>query len=78
MKNSFSTEEINLLCIYDASDRRKTIRSLSQQSAERSALRHIKTNLDTLLSDEEYENDLHDHAVPSESDQHRSPESVER
>ena len=24
----FSTEEINLLCIYDAGDRRKTIRSL--------------------------------------------------
>ncbi len=24
----FSTEEINLLCIYDADDRRKTIRSL--------------------------------------------------
>ncbi len=37
-----------------------------------------ETNLDPLLSDEGYENDLHDHAVPSEPDQHRSPESVER
>ncbi len=36
------------------------------------------TNFDTLLSDEEYENNLHDHAVPSKSNQHRSSESVER
>ena len=37
-----------------------------------------KTNLDTLLSDEDYEADLHNHAIPSEPDQHRSCESVER
>ena len=74
----FSTEEINLLCIYDAGDRRKSIRSLSQQNAELSCLRHMKTNLDTLLSDEEYEADLPNHIVPSEPDQHRSSESVER
>lgn len=30
MQNTFSTEEINLLCIYDAGDQRKTIRSLYQ------------------------------------------------
>lgn len=52
--------------------------ALSQQNAELSDLRHIKTNLDTLLSDEEYEADLHGYAVPSEPDQHRSSESVER
>ncbi len=69
---------INLLCVYDAGDRRKTIRSLSQQSVERSDLRHIKTNLDTLLSDEEYENNLHNHAVPSEPNQHRSSEPIKR
>ena len=75
-KNSFSTEEINLLCIYDAGDRCKTIRLLSQQNTELSNLRHIITNLDTLLSDEEYETDLPNHATPSEPDQHRSSESV--
>ncbi len=58
--------------------KREDSEDLSQQSAELSDLRHIKTNLDTLLSDEGYENDLHDHAVPSEPDQHRSPKSVER
>jgi len=42
MKNPFTTEENNLLCIYDAGDRRKTIWSLSQQSTELSNLRHIK------------------------------------
>ena len=78
MRNAFSTEKINLLCIYDVVDRHKTIRSFSQQSTELSNLRHIKTNLDTLLSDEEYEADLHNHAIPSEPDQHRSSESVER
>lgn len=78
MNISFTTEEINLLCIYDVGDWCKTIRSLSQQSAELSNLRHIKTNLDTPLSDEEYEADLHNHAIPSEPDQHRSSESVAR
>ncbi len=38
----------------------------------------IETNLDALLSDAEYENDLHDHAVPSEPGQHRNSESMER
>ena len=78
MRNAFSTGEINLLCIYDACDQCKTIRPLSQQSAELSDLRHMKANLDTLLSDEDYEADLHNHAIPSEPDQHRSSESVER
>ena len=78
MKNSFSTEKIKLLCIYDACDQCKTIRPISQQSAELSDLHHIKTNLDTLLSDEEYEADLPNHIIPSEPDQHRSSESVER
>jgi len=77
-KNTFSTEEINLLCIYDAGDRRKTIWLLSQQSAELSDLRHMKANLDPLLSDEEYEADLQNHAIPSKPDQHHSCESVER
>ena len=69
---------LNLPCIYDVGDWCKTIRSCSQQSTELSNLRHMKANLDTLLSDEGYENDLHDRAVPSEPDQHRSSESVER
>ena len=51
---------------------------LSQHNTELRDLRHIKTNLDTLLSDEDYEADLHNHAIPSEPDQHRSCESVER
>lgn len=68
------TEEFDRLL----NQKREDSEALSQQSAELSDLRHIKTNLDTLLSDEEYENDLHDHAVPSEPDQHRSPKSVER
>lgn len=42
MKNAFSAEG----------------RSLSSQSVELSDLRHIKANLDTLLSDEEYKADL--------------------
>lgn len=54
MRNASSTEKIKLLCIYDIGDRHKTIRSLSQQNAKLSDLRHIKTNLDPLLSDEEY------------------------
>lgn len=66
----------NILCIYDVGDQCKTIRSFSQQSAELSNLRHIKTDLNTLLSDEAYETDLHNHATPSEHDQHRSSESV--
>lgn len=74
----FSTEKINLLCIQDASDRRKTIRLLSQQNTELSDLRHIKTHLNILLSDEEYEADLQNHTIPSEPDQHRICESVER
>ena len=69
---------LNLLCIHDVGDRRKTIRSFSQQSTELSNLRHMKANLDTHLSDEESEDDLHDRAVPSEPDQHHSCESVER
>ena len=69
---------LNLPCIYDVGDWCKTIRSCSQQSTELSNLRHMKATLDTLLSDEEYEADLHNHAIPSEPDQHRSSESVER
>ena len=76
--NFFLDCGINLLCIYDADERRKTIRSLSWQSVERSDIRHIKANLDTLLCDEEYESELHDHAIPSEPDQHRSSVSVKR
>ncbi len=68
----FSTEKIKLHRIYDAGDRLKIIQSLSQQSAELSNLRRIKTNLDTLLSDEEYENALRDDAVPSKPDQYRT------
>ena len=78
MRNAFSTEVINLLCSYNVGDQFKNIRSLSQQSMELSDLRHIKIDLNTLSSDKEYEADLPNHAIPSEPDQHRSSESVER
>lgn len=58
--------------------KREDSEALSQQNTELRDLRHIKTNLDTLLSDEEYEADLPNHTIPSEPDQHRSCESVER
>ena len=62
------SEEYDLLL----NQKRETGEEVSRLSEELKNLRHIKSNMDTLLDDERYEMNRHDHLEPNahECDRH--------
>ena len=68
------SEEYDLLL----SQKRKTGEEVSRLNEELKNLRHIKSNMDTLLDDECYESDRHDHNENNAPERDRHADSKDR